>query len=200
MAASDELRRNTLAADLEEEQDRIEALKFERLRVVSKYGENSPRAAALTAAINARGNLAEDLRAEHERASTPVPKTSPREAVLYGRVMTKDGRGAAKVSVAVIPQAVGPVGVPGQTPAPGAPKPATAVTDGNGRFEIRLTAAERLPVLMELSFGGRLIYRDPEPFSLAAGAATYREITVDLEGGAGGGTTPRPKKAAAKRK
>jgi hypothetical protein len=193
MGSADEHRSNTLSADLEEEQDRIEALKYERQRLVSKFGENSPRVAAVDTEIETRGNLMSALRVERQRAAMPVPKTSPREAALYGRVTQNDGMGLAKVDVTVRPAGGdskqpaaifdhGKSGQPGKPAAPGASNDKTrkAVTDAEGRFEVRLPATEPVAVIVELSYEGRLLYRSDEPIPLAPGAATYREIAVDV--------------------
>ena len=170
-------------------------MKFERERLASKFGKESPHVAAIAAQIEARGNLVSALGLERERAGTAVPKTSPREAVLYGRVTNKQGTAVPKVEVLVKLERTDPKSnQSGQAE--------KTATDSSGRFEIRLSTAEPINVLLELNYGGRLVYRDDEPFKLTPGTATYRELAVDVQDPADAPKPPgtAPRKTAAKSK
>src|SRR5262245_29874357 len=97
---ADAARLEQLDAAIREEDIKRQALELEQARLASKYGADSAEARQAAARRQAQVALVAELQEEFELLTGPMPEPDADHGVLYGRVLTHAGAGAADLVVA----------------------------------------------------------------------------------------------------
>jgi hypothetical protein len=155
-----QVRRVTAAADLSEHQ-----------RLVSKYGPDHSKVAALAERIEVNVQVRQNLQLEFERASMPVPKTDPDAWQLLGHVRNRDRVGVPDLTVSLYDDKgawIRPAGY--------------SCTDKTGSFTLSIKRdkpAPPKPVFIHVADRRKtVLFRDTQPTIPGFGEVTYREIIL----------------------
>lgn len=162
----------------------------ERARLAKKYGANSAQASAAAEHLTLLGQERQTLAADIARASLPVPATEAGMFVVYGRIITAQGKGLSGLKVTAT-DVKGSVLSSGSSKAEGlfeARVPLTTKKRTVGEKAVPTKkenegAAEASPpsVSFKLVITGsklRQAYTSPETITAVPGRLAYREITL----------------------
>ena len=168
---------------------KLESLRLEHLRLTHKYGADHARVAEIAMRITVITEAQRELASDLQRSAIRAPRADRDAAAFHGRIVDAHGLGVAGLTVRA-------------RHAEEATVLAKEVTDDRGHFvlTIREQKAEQpeVPVVLEVLSGNhRIVHRDPEPHSIAAGSVTYTEIKlVDSDKHATAAASPSTEAAA----
>lgn len=160
---ADALQQVAAEAELADHEQRLMELEIDASRLSAKYGSGSERAVAAIERVETHKARLPALQANLARSRRPVPASSPRGVVVYGRVMDETSRGLAGLKVIAASKDK---------------DLASSWTGDEGSFEVLVPGTSAAFHLRVVTKNKRDLHREQQTIEGFAGQIVYWELVI----------------------